>query len=132
MYTMKKILNVLFVTLGVIFAILIIGALSIYLFTQYGPSSFATKQTSQNASSHADNTSNANETQPQSSSPSFLSANQRATLESFGIDPNSIPQTLTTEQMTCFETTLGTSRVAEIKAGASPSAMEFFKAKGCI
>ncbi|MDP4000675.1 MAG: hypothetical protein Q8P83_00290 [bacterium] len=32
----------------------------------------------------------------------------------------------------CFSETLGTERINEIIAGASPSALEFFKAKNCL
>ena len=61
-----------------------------------------------------------------------MTEGQRQTLASFGIDPNSLPSTITPAQEECFKTKLGSARFAEIAAGASPSAMEFFSAKSCI
>jgi hypothetical protein len=61
-----------------------------------------------------------------------LSASQEAALETLGIDPSTLPTTITKEQEACFMQVLGGPRVAEIKAGASPSAAEFFRARTCI
>jgi len=130
---MKNTLTPIFVTLGVIFSVLLVGALSIYFYNQYSTQSFSKSnsgtETTQVNTNGSDTTS---ATEQSASKPSFLSESQRQALASFGIDPSSLPATLTAAQMACFESTLGASRVAEIKAGASPSAVEFFKAKGCI
>ena len=61
-----------------------------------------------------------------------LSEKQEKTLETFGIDPASVPSSITPEQESCFIKILGQARVNEIKAGDSPTATEYFKAKGCI
>jgi len=62
----------------------------------------------------------------------LLSEKQEKILETFGIDPADIPSDISPEQEKCFEDAIGEDRVAEIKAGDSPTATEFFKAKGCI
>lgn len=43
----------------------------------------------------------------------------------------SIP-TFTQEQISCFESILGAARVAEIKNGAVPTPLEFYKAQSCL
>lgn len=62
----------------------------------------------------------------------LLSDNQIKTLETFGIDTSQIPEEITPEQEACFISAIGKDRVEAIKAGDSPSALEFFKAKSCI
>ena len=43
-----------------------------------------------------------------------------------------MPSDITPEQEACFEAKLGAERVAEIKAGDSPTVTEYFKARDCI
>jgi len=62
----------------------------------------------------------------------LLSPAQEKTLETFGVNPASIPSSITPEQEACFISVLGEARVQEIKAGDSPTATEMFNAKGCI
>lgn len=61
-----------------------------------------------------------------------LSDGQKQALSSLGIAPESIPGEITASQVSCFESTLGVERVAEIRSGAIPSTFEFLKAKGCL
>jgi len=61
-----------------------------------------------------------------------LSEAQKSALQAFGIDPSKVPSSITAQQEACFTAALGAERVAQIKGGAVPSAVEFFKAKGCI
>ncbi len=61
-----------------------------------------------------------------------LSAEQTAALKTVGVDPNTLPTTISPDQEACFIGILGASRVAEIKSGATPTATEFFAARGCI
>lgn len=63
---------------------------------------------------------------------SVFSDTQVKALETFGIDPTTLPSSITPEQEACFVEKLGQPRVDEIKAGGSPTAMEFFKAKDCV
>lgn len=59
--------------------------------------------------------------------PSMTAAQQEA-LNSAGIDPS----TITPAQLNCFTSVLGASRMAEIKAGAVPTAAEFFSVRSCL
>ena len=61
-----------------------------------------------------------------------LSADQKASLEKIGVDPSTIPSTISPEVERCFMEKLGQARVNEIKAGASPSVLELLKAKPCL
>ncbi len=61
-----------------------------------------------------------------------LSAAQKSALTSLGIDPTTVPSTISAAQEVCFVETLGSARVSEIKAGAVPNAIELLKAKPCI
>ncbi len=61
-----------------------------------------------------------------------LSPAQKEALINLGISPESVPDSISVEQEQCFVNVLGESRVAEIRAGAVPGAIEFFKAKSCI
>lgn len=61
-----------------------------------------------------------------------LSDAQVEALISLGVDPQTVPSTVSAQQEACFVEALGEARVAEVKAGAVPSALEFMKAKSCI
>ncbi len=61
-----------------------------------------------------------------------LSEAQKQALVAAGIDPSKVPTSVSAAQETCFVAALGDAKVAEIKAGAVPSAMELLKAKSCI
>ena len=120
---MWKFLNALFVTLGVIFLVII--ALGIYFYVTdplnlkpiiFGDDAAATNaNTGDNVDKH----------------PS-LNESQEAALERMGINPANIPSEITPEQEACFEEKLGTERVNEIKAGDSPNSTDYFKARDCI
>jgi cytoskeletal protein RodZ len=56
---------------------------------------------------------------------------QAEALQALGIDP-SVVTSITPEQEACFVRTLGQERVDEVKAGATPSPIDLFKAKECI
>lgn len=114
-------LNIFFVTLGVIFFILILIAAYLF-FTDIRP--LMTSQEIEN--------SGAVESVFVEDKHPALSESQEKTLETFGINPANLPTEISTEQEQCFEEKLGSLRVEEIKAGASPTPLEFIKAKDCI
>lgn len=62
----------------------------------------------------------------------LLSPTQIEVLGNFGIDPSTIPSTISPTQEACFVEKLGADRVAEIKAGAVPNALEFLLARPCL
>lgn len=70
-------------------------------------------------------------TVPEGKNPS-LSPTQEKALETIGVPPENISSSFTPEQVACFEKILGQERVVEIKAGDTPTATEFYKAKECI
>jgi hypothetical protein len=105
---MKKFLNIFFVTLGVIFFIIILVGGFMFL------------------SSGGESDEVVIDKNP------LLNETQEKTLEKFGIDPADVPSEISTEQEQCFVDAIGAERVAEIKAGDSPTATEFFKSKNCI
>lgn len=115
---MKKILNIFFVTLGVIFFVLILVGAYLY---------FASPFSFESVYLNTDPTN----TEPVDKHPA-LSESQEKALSTFGIDPAQLPNEITPEQEACFEEKLGAERVAEIKAGDAPTATDYYKAKGCI
>lgn len=121
---MKKIVTIFFVTLGVIFFCIIL--LGVYFFV-FDP--FELKPLFHGAPAQHTETSSADE---MSDAHPALNESQERALESVGVDPASLPTSITPEQEVCFEAVLGTERVEEIKAGAMPTATEFFRARDCI
>jgi hypothetical protein len=61
-----------------------------------------------------------------------LSLTQEKALETIGVDPAALPTTITKTQKACFVQVLGSARVAEIEAGSTPTASEFFSARSCL
>lgn len=135
---MKKFLNVFFVTLGVIFSIIILSVIYLFIFDPlnlkpliFGTTTTTTATTATNKTEtvkKADEKSNNTEGNVEFS----FSDAQKKTLQSFGIDPDTLPTTITVTQQTCLEGKFGAARFSEIKAGASPNAIEFYNAKSCL
>jgi len=119
---MKKFLNVLFVILGVIFFVLILIGSYLVIADPYNikPLLFG-----------SDTSATEGSTSQVDKNP-ILNEKQEKALDTFGIDPASIPSEISPEQEACFVGILGQARVDEIKAGDSPTATETFKAKGCL
>lgn len=120
---MKKFINIFFVTLGVIFSVLILAGLYLYLADPFGIKTIFSPSDEPRVETGVETNSDKNP---------VLSPAQEKALETFGIDPATIPSSITPEQEACFVEKLGQERVDEIKAGDSPTATEFFKAKSCI
>lgn len=126
---MKKFFTIFFVTLGVVFFVLLI--ILAYLFV-FDPLNLKPLFMNNSASISPPATTSTGDTPVATSSVgSRLSPQQEAALESVGITPAAVP-TFTEAQLLCFEGVLGKARVDAIKAGATPSATEFYKAKSCI
>lgn len=132
MQTIKKVLNIFFVTLGVIFFI-ILSLLSYIYFTTDLFSFFSNNDLPVENSVTVD-VSGDNASTTESVTPNTLkvSPTQEKALETIGVKVESLPSNFTPEQIACFETVLGTARVKEIKAGDTPTMTELIKAKGCI
>jgi len=124
---MKKALNIFFVVLGVIFLCILLGLGGMFLFIS-APSSPA-PTVEQTGTPAAGNREAANES---ADSNPMLNESQESALETFGIDPASLPSEITPEQEACFIEAIGADRVEEIKAGDTPTATEIFKGRGCL
>lgn len=140
---MKKFFNIFFVTLGIIFFIIILIGTYLFVADPFGLKPMLFKENvekvgkSENSTTPSTGDSVENGAVPpgeesSDKDQSVFSEKQEKALEVIGIDPNSIPTEFTGEQIACFESILGGARVAEIKAGDSPTPMEYLKAKDCV
>jgi hypothetical protein len=125
---MKSFFTIFFVVLGVIFLLLII-AVTIFLIID--PFGLRQAFVSQSGAGGYETSTLSGGDVAEDRNPALSPAQEQA-LKSFGIDPAQIPSEITPEQEACFVARLGAARVEEIKAGAMPTAAEFFKARDCI
>jgi len=131
--SLKRVCTVFFLTLGVIFFILILIGVGVFLFRDqlFGvdtPTDAVVPPQSATSSSEtrSPTTTNTIDTGVP------VTPSQQEALNAWGIDPASLDATLTPDRIACFVSILGAERVAEIKAGAVPSPMEFFKVQTCL
>lgn len=119
---MKKFFTTVFVVLGVIFFIQLIVLTYLFVIDPFNlkPVLFGSGSSVQTGTNTLG-----------SKNPALNSAQEKA-LETFGINPEAVPSSISPEQEPCFVTMLGQARVNEIKAGGTPTATEFFQAKGCL
>lgn len=116
-----------FLTLGVIFFILIIAGAVFFITDPYNIRPIISIiYESVTADSATVGTSERVDKNP------LLEVDQEKILESMGINPASLPSEITPEMESCFTKTLGSQRVNEIKAGSSPTASDFFTARECL
>lgn len=128
---MKKILNIFFVLLGVIFFVILL--LLGYLYFTTNLFQFVTGGGYEEAdSTEMIDTSTSTTAGSAEEKDTLLSSSQAEALEIIGIDPTIVPAKFTDKQIECFEKLLGTERVAEIKAGSSPTIAEALVGKGCL
>jgi hypothetical protein len=62
----------------------------------------------------------------------LLNPQQEALLESAGIDPETVPTTITPAQQACATEALGEKRAMELVAGAAPSISDISQARHCF
>lgn len=139
-----KLIYRFFVTLGVIFFLLLLGLayfvivdpynLRPLIMSMYQKDSDSQEVVPQPNKNSADSSKDVqSEASPQATSEGgVVNENQAKALESVGIDPASIPNQFTPEQTKCFVGILGQARVDAIVAGDTPTPADFFKAKNCI
>ena len=134
---MKKILTYFFVTLGVIFFVLICVLMYIWFADPFNIRPMITMLTADSPSSSVGvnesipATPNAVPPKPTVDKNPALTNAQEEALESIGINPANLPSTITPEMEACFTTKLGVARVSEIKAGDSPTPIEVFTTREC-
>ena len=124
---MKKLLQIFFTTLGVIFFILI--GVGVYLYIadpfEIKPLIKMLMTVEQKAGTKINTTGTADKNP-------LLSPTQEQALEKAGIDPSALPSQITPAMETCFYTKLGDKRANEIKNGSQPTAADYFAARGCL
>lgn len=121
---MKKFLTVFFVSLGVIFFVLIIAGAVFFVTDPYNLKP-ALKMLTGSGTPTTETTSEGDKNP-------LLSDEQEAALESIGVDPASLPSEITPETEECLKEALGAERAAEIEAGAEPTANDYFKGRECF
>ena len=117
---MRKILTAFFVSLGVIFFIILFGLGYVYFSDAFGVRSLLSGASTSNKT-----------TESVDKNP-LLNATQEKTLEAIGVDPTKLPTAITPEMLACFNIELGTTRTEEIKNGSTPTATDYLKAKSCL
>ena len=70
--------------------------------------------------------------EPTNTSPYNLSPAQKLFLEKAGIDPASLPTTISPELENCLVSAVGEERANQIKAGDVPTITDLLKAKTCL
>ena len=120
---MKKILQVFFITLGIIFFLLLMVGLYVYI---ADPFNLRALWNSDTVTSQEPTDVSETDRNP------ALNASQEQALETVGIDPARIPSEITPEQEACFVDVLGQFRVDEIKAGDAPGPLEIIRARSCV
>ncbi len=123
---MKRVINFFFVTLGVIFFLILLAGATFFVLDPYEirPVLSSLMNTDSNTTTSID--SEIIDKNP------ALSPIQESALEKIGVDPAKVPTSITGEQEACFEAKLGKDRVVAIKAGDSPTMTDYIKAKDCI
>lgn len=122
---MNKILRGFFITLGIIFLILIIAIAIFIIFDPLNLRPLLSGMMSGDQTNYSGGTGAGDKN-------SLLNESQEKFLETVGVDVESLPTEITPEMEDCFTQTLGAERVKEIQEGAAPSPIDFFKAKSCL
>ncbi len=130
-----KFLNVFFVSLGVVFFLLIIAGTTVYVsFTKSGAPllnsidavGVSIEENTKAAATNPSRVSSTTDSHP------LLSEGQEKALKTFGIDPATLPTSISPAQEQCFIEKLGAEKVVAIKNGAAPSAADLFMARDCV
>lgn len=140
---MKMFILWFFAVLGFIFFWIIVGVIYFIVadpFNLRPVIKMLWQETSSEAASIEDISASTNETEPVGNTVSAdgtatktggPTAEQSAALKSVGLGANAAAS-VTPEQEACFVKILGQARVDAVKAGAIPSASEFFSVRGCM
>ena len=88
-------------------------------------------QDTQNNSQNTTTINSETKAQPNDKHP-LLNEDQEKKLESFGVNVEQLPSSITPGMKACFIEKLGKERADEIVGGDTPSVIEFLKAKECL
>jgi len=126
---MLKVLKYFFCTLGVIFFFILCGVAYFWITDPFNVRPVIMEVISQGGLQNVgDVFQDAGVTLDQNPA---LTTTQEAALRTIGIDPATVPSTITPEMKECFADILGLARVNEIINGAQPTAVEVIKTKEC-
>lgn len=123
---MKKFVQIFFMTLGVIFFMLLIVGIYLFIADPFGVKPIIKILTAQSAPAAKQTNSPTTDKNP------LLSPTQEKALQKIGIDPATLPTTITPAMETCFYAKLGVARANEIKAGSPITAGDYFAARSCL
>jgi len=123
---MKKTLNIFFVVLGIIFLIILVALGGLFLFNSEEEVAPAVFKTAVDVVTGTEMKGDGIDSNP------ALNESQETMLETVGIDPAELPTEISAEQEACFEAEFGAERVAEIKAGDTPTISEIFRGRDCL
>lgn len=122
---MKRVLTFFFVTMGVIFCVVLMAIAYVVIADPFDIRSLsADAQTGAEVS--LDGADDAADGHP------LISDAQERALRAVGIDPALLPAEITPEMERCFEEALGEERTQEIAAGATPSPLDIYRARHCV
>ncbi len=122
---MNRILKIIFITLGIIFAALIIAIALFFVFDPLNLRPLLSDLLT-NPQTNLPTATGTNDKHP------LLNESQEKLLEIIGVDVENLPTEITPEMEACFTETLGAERVKEIMEGDSPNPFDLFRAKGCL
>lgn len=123
-----KFLNIFFVTLGIVFFVLILGGCYMYFADPFGVFSWGVSPVSLMNMM----TGKANVKIDNVDKNPLLTEQQEAQLEAIGVNPATLPSQITPAMKTCFIEKLGQERAGQIIGGSSPTPMDFFNAQSCF
>ncbi|PIT87243.1 MAG: hypothetical protein COU31_04060 [Candidatus Magasanikbacteria bacterium CG10_big_fil_rev_8_21_14_0_10_40_10] len=118
-----------FISLGVLFFLLIIAGVYLYVADPYEIKPLIHLLTNQPTAS---TTATASVGKNEVDKNSLLSPAQEEALEKIGIDPAVLPTEITPAMEKCFYEKLGATRANEIKNGSEPTASDYFTARACL
>lgn len=131
MNTFVKILNGFFVTLGIIFIILLIAIAYLWIVDPLEIKSALPAGVSPISAIKVITGTNEAVIDNVDKNP-LLDEQQEAQLESLGVDPATLPTQITPAMEQCLLDAVGNARAQEIVNGATPNTADFFKARHCL
>ena len=126
---MKKLLKLFFCTLGVIFFLILCALAYLWFADPFGIRPIVVKYLEKDTPITVEGV--LSETQTLLDANPALNSTQEAALRTVGIDPGTLPTSVTPEMKVCFTEKLGAERVSAIVAGDTPTAVEIFQTKDC-
>jgi hypothetical protein len=132
MSSIKRIIQSFFLTLGVIFFVLLLGLAYLWFADPFELKPLYYALTAPKSTNATSTPSDDLTSTPKAGNNPLLTPTQEKTLQMIGVDPSTLPTTITPQMETCFTQTLGQARMLEIKQGSAPTITDFMQAKSCL